>query len=102
MKFQYYNSLVIIALFLINSFDCDDNGLIIIPNGKYTQGYNEFKIKTKNGIISYSTSVGTDWGDSYDIDYVFIEDIKNIDLFQKPEDTKEIKYMIYRNTKSND
>ena len=46
MKFQYYNSLVIIALFLINSFDCDDNGLIIIPNGKYTKGY-EFKIKNK-------------------------------------------------------
>ena len=102
MKFQFYNSLLIIALFMINSFDCDDNDLIIIPNGQYSYGYNELKIKTKKGIISFSTSIGTAWDDSYDIDYVFIDDIKNIDLFQIPEDTKDIRYIIYHNTKNND
>ena len=102
MKFQFYNSLLIIALFMINSFDCDDNDLIIIPNGQYTHGYNELKIKTKKGIISFSTSIGEARDNSYYTDYVFIDDIKNIDLFQIPEDTKDIRYIIYRNTKNND
>lgn len=102
MKFQFYNSLLIIALFMINSFDCDDNDLIIIPNGQYTHAYNELKIKTKKGIISFSTSIGEARDNSYYTDYVFIDDIKNIDLFQIPEDTKDIRYIIYRNTKNND
>ena len=102
MKFQFYNLLLIIALFMINSFDCDDNDLIIIPNGQYTHGYNELKIKTKKGIISFSTSIGEARDNSYYTDYVFIDDIKNIDLFQIPEDTKDIRYIIYRNTKNND
>ena len=102
MKFQFYNSLLIIALFMINSFDCDDNDLIIIPNGQYTHAYNELKIKTKKGIISFSTSIGEARDNSYYTDYVFIDDIKNIDLFQIPEDTKDIRYIVYRNTKNND
>ena len=102
MKFQYYNSLLIIALFIINSFDCDDNDLIIIPNGQYSYGYNELKIKTKKGIISFSTSIGEAWDNSHYADDVFIDDIKNIDLFQIPEDTKDIRYIVYRNTKNND
>ena len=102
MKFQYYNSLLIIALFIINSFDCDDNDLIIIPNGQYTHAYNELKIKTKKGIISFSTSIGEARDNSYYTNYVFIDDIKNIDLFQIPEDTKDIRYIVYRNTKNND
>ena len=102
MKFQYYNSLLIIVLFIINSFDCDDNDLIIIPNGQYTHAYNELKIKTKKGIISFSTSIGEARDNSCYTDYVFIDDIKNIDLFQIPEDTKDIRYIIYRNTKNND
>ena len=87
---------------MINSFDCDDNDLIIIPNGQYTHAYNELKIKTKKGIISFSTSIGEARDNSYYTDYVFIDDIKNIDLFQIPEDTKDIRYIIYRNTKNND
>ena len=102
MKFQFYNSLLIIALFMINSFDCDDNDLIIIPNGQYSYGYNELKIKTKKGIISFSTSIGEAWDNSHYADDVFIDDIKNIDLFQIPEDTKDIRYIVYRNTKNND
>ena len=87
---------------MINSFDCDDNDLIIIPNGQYSYGYNELKIKTKKGIISFSTSIGEAWDNSHYADDVFIDDIKNIDLFQIPEDTKDIRYIIYRNTKNND
>ena len=87
---------------MINSFDCDDNDLIIIPNGQYTHAYNELKIKTKKGIISFSTSIGEARDNSYYTDYVFIDDIKNIDLFQIPEDTKDIRYIVYRNTKNND
>ena len=87
---------------MINSFDCDDNDLIIIPNGQYSYGYNELKIKTKKGIISFSTSIGEARDNSYYTDYVFIDDIKNIDLFQIPEDTKDIRYIVYRNTKNND
>ena len=87
---------------MINSFDCDDNDLIIIPNGQYSYGYNELKIKTKKGIISFSTSIGEAWDNSHYADDVFIDDIKNIDLFQIPEDTKDIRYIVYRNTKNND
>ena len=87
---------------MINSFDCDDNDLIIIPNGQYTHAYNELKIKTKKGIISFSTSIGEAWDNSHYTDDVFIDDIKNIDLFQIPEDTKDIRYIVYRNTKNND